>query len=91
MQPVLGIRSRSELGKLLKRYDDEGLGGVTMSDVKEALPKPEKAVKASVAGSMWMCVCACGLREALLCAEAEGGRVRHGGGPARQGAGHLLP
>ena len=64
VQPVLGIRSRSELGKLLKRYNNERLGGVIMSDVKEALPKPEKPVKASVAGSMWMCVCACELRDA---------------------------
>lgn len=89
MQPVLGIRSRSELGKLLKRYDDEGLGGVTMSDVKEALPKPEKAVKASnclhETNIMWS------EEVTLLCAEVEGGRVCHGGGPAGQGAGHLLP
>ena len=60
LQPVLGIRSRSELGKLLKRYDDEGLGGVTMSDVKEALPKPEKAVQAS--NCMCACLCVCGLK-----------------------------
>ena len=72
VQPVLGIRSRSELGKLLKRYDDEGLGGVTMSDVKEALPKPEKAVKASVLGSVHVCgcgcvVCGCGVHDVCGC------------------------
>ena len=67
VQPALGIRSRSELGKLLKRYDDEGLGCVTMSDVREALPKPEKAVKVSrpvhvsvcVVVELQWCLCCC--------------------------------
>ena len=44
-QPSLPIKKRSDLGKLLRRYDEQGLGGVLMSDIAEALPNPEKVLK----------------------------------------------
>jgi signal recognition particle GTPase len=44
-KPSLPIKKRSDLGKLLRQYDEKGLGGVMMGDIGEALANPEKVVK----------------------------------------------
>ena len=48
-RPALGldVRSRKQLLEKLMEYERKGLGGVLMSEVKEALHNPEKAVKVS--------------------------------------------
>ena len=40
----MAVRSRRSLLAKLKECEQLGLGGVLMSDVREALPEPEKAV-----------------------------------------------
>ena len=52
-RPALGldVRSRKQLLEKLMDYERKGLGGVLMSEVKEALHNPEKAVKVSRLGN----------------------------------------
>lgn len=47
MQPALGldVRNRRQLLEKLREYDREGLGGIPVSEVKEALSKPDKAIE----------------------------------------------
>ena len=47
------VRNRHQLLNYLKDREKEGIGGVRMTDVIEALPNPERAVKVCV------CVCVC--------------------------------
>ncbi len=49
-QPSIGldVRNRRQLLVKLAEYEREGLGGIPMSEVKEALHKPEKAVKVRI-------------------------------------------
>ena len=46
-KPTLGhgIRNRKQLLAKLSDNDQKGLGGITMSDIKEAVHKHEKAIK----------------------------------------------
>ena len=46
-KPALGhhVRNKKQLLTRLQDYDREGLGGITMTDICEAIPKPEKTVK----------------------------------------------
>lgn len=46
-KPALGhqVSSRKQLLARLRDYDLEGLGGITMTDIKEALHNPDKVVK----------------------------------------------
>ena len=76
MQPALGldVRNRRQLLEKLREYDREGLGGVLMSEVKEALPNPEKAVQVRGEGQcaqhlleLCACVCVCGRGEGPVC------------------------
>jgi len=48
-KPALGhhVRGKKQLLTRLQDYDREGLGGITMTDICEAIPKPEKTVKVS--------------------------------------------
>lgn len=50
-QPSIGhdVRNRRQLLAKLVEYEREGLGGIPMSEVKEALYKPEKAVQVKMA------------------------------------------
>lgn len=41
----LGVKNRRQLLQLLQERDEQGLGGVLLSDVQEAVYKPDKAVK----------------------------------------------
>ena len=43
----LGVRNRRQLLELLKEWDREGKGGLPMSDVREAVHNPDRAVKVS--------------------------------------------
>lgn len=47
------MRNRRQLLERLREYEREGLGGIPKSEVAEALPNPEKAIKVCV------CVCVC--------------------------------
>ena len=55
-RPALGldVRSRRQLLEKLMEFEREGLGGVLMSEVKEALHNPEKAVKVSWFGNWFL-------------------------------------
>ncbi|XP_065897302.1 transcription initiation factor IIE subunit beta-like [Dysidea avara] len=44
-QPTLRIKNRHQLAALLERNDREGLGGIKMSDVEEALSNPQRAIR----------------------------------------------
>lgn len=44
-QPALKIKNRHQLAALLERNDREGLGGIKMSDVEEALANPQRAIR----------------------------------------------
>ena len=48
-QPVLGlnVRNRRQLLEKLRDYDRRGLGGIPMSEIREALHNPDKAVTVS--------------------------------------------
>ena len=52
-RPALGlkVRNRRQLLERLREYEREGLGGIPKSEVAEALPNPEKAIK--------VCACVC--------------------------------
>ena len=43
----LGVRNRRQLLELLKEWEREGKGGMMMSDVREAVHNPERAIKVS--------------------------------------------
>lgn len=43
----LGVRNRRQLLELLKEWEREGKGGMMMSDVREAVYNPERAIKVS--------------------------------------------
>ena len=47
IQPTLGhqVRKHYQLLDLLKQRERDGLGGVTMTDVRDAVPKADKAIK----------------------------------------------
>ena len=47
------MRNRRQLLERLREYEREGLGGIPKSEVAEALPNPEKAIKVCA------CVCVC--------------------------------
>ena len=49
MQPTLGleVRNRKQLLERLRENDREGLGGIPMSEIREALHSPDKAVTVS--------------------------------------------
>ena len=49
MQPTLGleVRNRKQLLERLRENDREGLGGIPMSEIREALHNPDKAVTVS--------------------------------------------
>lgn len=53
--PALGleVRNRRQLLERLRKNEREGLGGIPKSEVEEALPNPEKAIKVRA------CVCVC--------------------------------
>ncbi|XP_038076954.1 general transcription factor IIE subunit 2-like [Patiria miniata] len=40
------LRSRKGLERLLKKHDQQGLGGIMMDDIQESLPNYEKCIKA---------------------------------------------
>lgn len=46
-KPALGhqVRTRKQLLARLQSYDMEGLGGITMTDICEAIPKADKTIK----------------------------------------------
>lgn len=44
-QPTLKIKNRHQLAALLERNDREGLGGIKLSDVEEALANPQRAIR----------------------------------------------
>lgn len=44
----LGVRNRRQLLELLKEWDEHGKGGMPMSDVREAIHNPERAVRVSL-------------------------------------------
>lgn len=48
-QPTLGleVRNRRQLLARLKEYDHEGLGGIPLSEIREALAHPDKAMSVS--------------------------------------------
>ena len=50
------MRNRRQLLERLREYEREGLGGIPKSEVAEALPNPEKAIK--VCACVCVCVCA---------------------------------
>lgn len=41
----IGVRNRHQLLHKLQELDRDGLGGVLMNDIKEALPNPDKSIK----------------------------------------------
>ena len=41
----LGVRNRRQLLELLKEWEQDGKGGMLMSDIREALHNPDRAVK----------------------------------------------
>ena len=43
----LGVRNRRQLLELLKDWEREGKGGMMMSDVREAVYNPERAIRVS--------------------------------------------
>lgn len=43
----LGVRNRRQLLELLKEWEREGRGGLPMSDVREAVHNPDRAVRVS--------------------------------------------
>jgi len=48
VKPALKIKNRHQLAALLERNDREGLGGIKMSDVEEALANPQRAIRVSI-------------------------------------------
>ena len=50
LQPTLGleVRSRRQLLERLRDNDRRGLGGIPMSEIREALQHPDKAMAVSV-------------------------------------------
>ena len=46
-KPNYNIKDRKALLRLLDKQDQQGLGGILLEDVEEALPRCEKALKVS--------------------------------------------
>lgn len=57
-KPALGhqVCNRKQLLARLRDYDLEGLGGITMTDIKEALHKPDKVIKRLVDDECVICI-----------------------------------
>ena len=55
MQPTLGleVRNRRQLLERLRDNDRQGLGGIPMSEIREAVHNSDKAMAVSGGNSFW--------------------------------------